>query len=1668
MAKAAYRAGRDQAATAENVELLTGQRGNKLDKAVTLRELTALGLATLRPGAGGSFTPGKNPDLFPTGTYDKPHAPVNVQANGAFHTVVIDWDGPNYRGHAHAEVWRAETDSLPAATLVGTTSANVFSDAIGKGATFYYWVRFVNGKDDKGPFQGMQGVKAETSRDVQDILDELQGKIEESHLAQALLRPIEQVPQLQLDIAILKPKVDEIEVMRPKVNEIDLILHKVDEIEVILPKIDEIEVIRPKIAAIEGKIPGIEQELAGLDERQKVAQELLDDAQQQLGMSSIELGLVQDRLNAKLDKYKGDFDSFRDAVFVIDPENGSMTMDAVNAVREEMRTSITEVHLGLDAVAGQIDSKADNVTVDSQGSRLTEAEQRINGLDASLSQTVTKGEFTDEQQRVTQIGQELNATKGELTQKATQQEVDEHGQRLANAESKLTVHADALSTQAQQIDGLQATVSSSSEELDAKITELARVTADANGVAAQRIDGLQATISSSGEELDAKLTELARVTADADGVAAQRVSGLEVRASEAEGKILALEEVIESEGGITAGRFDEIQVEIELAKDKAEGAADVGQAAIDAALAGDERDRENRSAFGTIRTQQQVIVDEQSAQAKRITDMNVKFEGRDANTQARISGVEEVIANAGSALAQRIDDLSASTDTALDETTATIKALEKVSSDADAALALSQDQMRVEMTEADNSLSADIASESEARLTADEAISRRIVEVEAQFSSDLEDTNARLATEELTRASQGEALAQQISTVDAAFKAADTELSASLAESSKALADADRALGERISTIDVTVEENAASITELQRVVVSNEESLSQRQDKLESEVDIGAASLVEGALAGDERDRENRKARGTILQQQSTLANQQEAQARTIEQLTAEVDAETADLKAQITNEQLTRATADEALSQRISVVDAEFKAANADTNAVISALEQSNASANEALSLRQNQLAAALSDATAELVANITSEESARVTADEAISRRVAEVEAQFSSDLADTNARVAAEELARATKDEALAQQISTVDAAFKAADTALSASLSESSKALADADRALGERISTIDVTVEENAASITELQRVVVSNEESLSQRQDKLESEVDIGAASLVEGALAGDERDRENRKARGKIITQQQTLANAHEALARDVTQLTADYEADSADLHSQITEERLARSTADEALAQKTSVLEAQIEGVDQSLSASIAEVAKASADADSAMTEKLSHQQSAMETADAELSGRINEEATTRADAVESLASQIQQVTANYQDADNRLEGQITAESEARANAVQSLASQINTVSAVAGSKNKTFFQATAPSNGMGTGDLWFDTSNNNRPYRYSGTAWVATDDPRIAANAAAVQSQSQAIADLQNGAQAMWSIKAQAGDIKAGIGLVAKSDGTSQVMVSASQFFVFNPNSPNATAPLFAIDNGQTVIAEAIIRKATIQIIHSEKITADYIKAGVSISAPLITGGQFDMGNAFMSGGAAGFGKGGPYGGWEWGWHTIIYSDGSLYTNRLYAEGGYVRNMTIGNCTIDQNCIVHGTIYAERIVGDVTATKSLARAIPASGFSFSVGIHAQNMVRDIVINGIFIKVTGPGGSERSITAYIDVNGVRVGTFRVAATVLGSIDSTLVSGSYRLPAGVYGTVTVGFDKGSAAGTISLEGAYVQVFKADSGTFA
>ncbi|QHB83355.1 DUF1983 domain-containing protein [Aeromonas veronii] len=854
MAKPAYRAGRDHAATSENVELLTGQRGDKLDKAVTFRELNALGLATLRQGPGGIYIPGKNPDLVETGVYDKPHAPVNVQASGAFHTVLVDWDGPKYRGHSHAEVWRAETDSLPAATLVGTTIANMFSDAIGKGAKFYYWVRFVNGKDDHGPFHGEHGVAAETSRDVQDILDELQGKIESSHLAQELLKPILDVPQLSAII-------DE-----TKAN------------------------------------------LAALDAREKQINDLLNHAQGALGDNYINVTLIQEQLRQLINGYQTDFEDFRDAVFAVDPSTGEITMEAVNAVRSELGAEITKVSQHLDAVEAIVKTCVTRAEISADLEKITSIEQQIDGINGKLTQTATKSEVTAVGSQVTQVGQELDAVKGTLSQKAAKTEVDAQGQRLTVAEQQIS-----------------------------------------------------------------------------------------------------------------------------------------------------------------------------------------------ANTSAN------------SATAQRVE------------------------------------QLKSEMQLADQTIKSSI-----------------------------------------------------------------TELAQSVASDTQALA-------QKMSAMEVAMNGNTAAISELKQAVSGDGQSLASKFESISASVDLAGDAAIGAALAGaDESDRQ-RKATGKIRREQKVLSDQQQAMASTLEQLEADFQAESADLRGQIINEQTVRAEETGALAQRVGTVEAEFKAA-------------------------------------------------------------------------------------------------------------------------------------------------------------------------------------------------------------------------------------------------------------------------DKTLSANISEVAKTSADANQATATKL---------------------------------EQLSAKTGNIE---------------------------------------------------------------------------------------SAVQQQSEAIADLEGGAQAMWTTKVQAGDITAGIGLVAKGDGTSQVALSASQVFVFDPNSATPLAPLFAIDNGQTVIAEAIIRKATIQIIHSEKITADYIKAGVSISAPLINGGQIDMGNAFMAGGAAGFGKGGPYGSWGWGWHTIIYADGSIYTNKLNAEGGYVRNMTIGNCTIgnctiDQDCIVKGTVYANKIVGDVCKVSSTLQS------NSEIYIEPFTRARKLVVIPCGCKLEAPWtGSSFTTRAIVElyVNG------------------------------------------------------------------
>lgn len=119
------------------------------------------------------------------------------------------------------------------------------------------------------------------------------------------------------------------------------------------------------------------------------------------------------------------------------------------------------------------------------------------------------------------------------------------------------------------------------------------------------------------------------------------------------------------------------------------------------------------------------------------------------------------------------------------------------------------------------------------------------------------------------------------------------------------------------------------------------------------------------------------------------------------------------------------------------------------------------------------------------------------------------------------------------------------------------------------------------------------------------------------------------------------------------------------------------------------------------------------------------------------------------------QIVAEQVARADQDSALATQIAGLNATT--AANV--AAITSEAAARADADFALAGQISTVQATASAKNRTFVQTSAPS-APTLGDLWFNPSEGNALRRFDGAAWAGVDNATLAANAAAISTETAA--------------------------------------------------------------------------------------------------------------------------------------------------------------------------------------------------------------------------------------------------------------------------------------------------------------------
>lgn len=305
-------------------------------------------------------------------------------------------------------------------------------------------------------------------------------------------------------------------------------------------------------------------------------------------------------------------------------------------------------------------------------------------------------------------------------------------------------------------------------------------------------------------------------------------------------------------------------------------------------------------------------------------------------------------------------------------------------------------------------------------------------------------------------------------------------------------------------------------------------------------------------------------------------------------------------------------------------------------------------------------------------------------------------AERQARAAALLAEAQARgtaISSETQSRITADSALQQQINMLSAAGSGDFAELLAAVQEEQTARIAGDAAEAAQRTTL-------AAQVTELGAVDEYNE----QLHDILNHGVNV---------LNTAERIR----ATASLTEEQTVRATADEALAQQITTLTATVGANTATL----TAEQTARATADEALSSSLQSLTAKV----NTNTASITAEQQARTTADSALTTSINYLQ-------AQVNGNaasITSEATARANADSALASSITTLGATVNSNNTTLSAAIQNEATARANADDAVLRSVSTLQASAGTGGLIYNGSFANGSAEGWAGLY---SVTNAPY------------------------------------------------------------------------------------------------------------------------------------------------------------------------------------------------------------------------------------------------------------------------------------------------------------------------------------------------
>jgi hypothetical protein len=147
-----------------------------------------------------------------------------------------------------------------------------------------------------------------------------------------------------------------------------------------------------------------------------------------------------------------------------------------------------------------------------------------------------------------------------------------------------------------------------------------------------------------------------------------------------------------------------------------------------------------------------------------------------------------------------------------------------------------------------------------------------------------------------------------------------------------------------------------------------------------------------------------------------------------------------------------------------------------------------------------------------------------------------------------------------------------------------------------------------------------------------------------------------------------------------------------------------------------------------------------------------------------------------------------------------------------------------------------------------KNRTYYSGTAPTGTFTVGDIWFDTNTGNKPYRWDGSSWISVQDASIA-TALSTANAAQTSANGKN--KIIYSTSAASGTGTTVGDVWWQYNGSGQIIAQWEW-------------------SGSSWISKTI-GSAVIANIDAGKITAGTISVAISLEAATITGGSININN-----------------------------------------------------------------------------------------------------------------------------------------------------------------------------------------------------